>query len=142
MRMLSSLAALMILLSCSGVEKIQDRKDGLNDNWVVVSIGGKELSATGVSDPSGLPQLEIQLAEMRYMGSDGCNRLMGGLIEVDEKTIRFGVSAGTQMMCPEMEIPDLFNRTLGKVQSWEIKKEQLHLFDEQGSELMQLKKMD
>jgi len=133
---------LIFLLSCSGANKIQDGKQRVNDTWAVVSIGEKKLTESSGDDSSGLPHLEIQVDEMRYNGSDGCNNLMGGLIELDEKTIRFGVSAGTQMMCPEMEIPDLFNRTLVRVKSWEIKKNQLHLFDEQGTELMQLKLMD
>jgi hypothetical protein len=94
MRVLFSLLGLMFLISCSGVEKIQDEKQRVNAHWVVVNMGENELSA------------------------------------------------GTQMMCPEMEIPDLFNRTLGSVRSWELKKNQLHLFDEQGEELMQLKKID
>ena len=142
MRKICSLIGLLFLLSCSGAEKIQDEKQMVNEHWVVIRIGEKELSVAGGEDPAGLPQLEIKVTEMRYNGSDGCNSLMGGLIELDERTIRFGVSAGTQMMCPDMEVPDLFNRTLGKVRSWEIKKKQLHLFDEQGAELMQLKKLD
>lgn len=142
MRTIFSLLGFLFFLSCTGTDKVQDEKQSINGSWVVVSIGEKELGAPGVGDLSGLPQLDIQVAERRYNGSDGCNRLMGGLIEVGERTIRFGVSAGTQMMCPEMEIPDLFNRTLGKVQTWKIKKNQLQLFDEHGKELMQLKKTD
>jgi len=142
MKLVSSLAGLLFVLSCSGTEKIQDEKQSLNETWEVVSIGEKELSVTGSGNSAGLPQLVIQVDEMKYQGSDGCNRLMGGLIEVDENSIRFGISAGTQMMCQDMEIPDLFNRTLGKVKTWEIKKNQLHLFDEHGTELMQLKKID
>ncbi|TFH23938.1 MAG: META domain-containing protein [Bacteroidia bacterium] len=142
MRILSSLAALIFLLSCSGAGKIQDEKQRLNGSWAVVSLGDKELSVTIGDDATALPQLEIKVGEMSYKGSDGCNRLMGGLIELDEKNIRFGVAAGTQMMCPDMEIPDLFNRSLSEVRSWEIRKNQLHLFNEQGEELMQLKKID
>jgi len=142
MKLLSFLAGLMFVLSCSGTEKIQDEKQSLNGTWEVVSIGKKELSVTSSGESAGLPQLEILMDEMKYNGSDGCNRLMGSLIKVDENTIHFGVSAGTQMMCPDMEIPDLFNRTLPEVRSWEIKNNQLHLFDEKGEELMQLKKID
>ena len=137
-----SLAGLLFLLSCSGTDTLQDPKHMMNDTWLVVTIGEKELPAGTEIDLAGLPQLNIEADEMRYNGSDGCNRLMGGLIELNDKDIRFGVSAGTQMMCPDMEIPDLFNRTLSEVRSWIIKKNQLQLFDEQGAELMQLKKSD
>ena len=142
MKLLYYLAGLLFFLSCSGTEKIQDERLRLNNTWVVISIGEKKLSVTSGDEATGFPQLEIQVDEMRYSGSDGCNRLMGGLMEVDENSIRFGISAGTQMMCQEMETPELFKRTLPEVRSWEIKKNQLHLFDEQGTELMQLKKID
>lgn len=142
MKILNSLIGFLLLLSCSGAGKIQEQGQSISNSWVVVRIGEKELPLNNAKDYSGLPLLLIQGEEMKYTGGDGCNRIMGGLIELDSNTIRFGIYAGTQMMCPEMEIPDLFNRTLGKVRSWEIKKNQLHLFDEEGTELMQLIIMD
>ena len=143
-RKLFSFAGIIFLLSCSGLRRSNPDQHiyRVNDNWVAVRIGEKDLSGGIEGDPASLPQLEIKVGEMKYNGSDGCNNYMGGLIELDEKIIRFGIAAGTRMMCHEMEIPDLFNRTLPEVWSWAIKKKQLHLFDKQGSELMQLKKVD
>lgn len=135
------MAGILFLLGCSGVDKNQDVNQ-ISDIWVAVGMGEKDLSVGTDGDPTSLPQLEIMVSEMKYKGSDGCNQLMGGLIELNEHSIRFGLAAGTMMICPEMEITDLFNRTLPEVRSWEIKNNQLHLFDEKGAELMQLKKLD
>lgn len=128
----------LFLLSCSGEQK--DSKLLISDSWIAVVINDEivEADTNDITHPS----LEISVSEMRYTGSDGCNNYNGGIIELDKKIIRFGVAAGTRMMCMEMEIPDLFNKTLTEVMTWEIKKEKLHLFDAAGNELMQLKKSD
>jgi len=122
------------------LEKRQDVKFTINDNWVALKIMAEPIldEMEGVSPP----QLEIRVGEMRYRGKDGCNNFNGGLIELDEHTIRFGIAAGTRMMCSDMRIPDLFNSTLPDVLSWEIKENNLHLFDAEGNELMQFKKTD
>lgn len=132
-----------ILLSCSGGYKTdrQDRELKVNDSWIAVIIND-EILVADTDDLTTLPTLDISVSEMRYSGSDGCNNFNGGIVELDEKTIRFGLAAATRMMCLEMKIPDLFNRTLPEVTRWEIKKEILHLFDADGNELMQLKKSD
>jgi hypothetical protein len=113
------------------LEKRQDMKFRINDIWVAFEINGETLQADGIS----LPQLEIKVGEMHYMGSDGCNNFNGGIIELDDQTIRFGVSAATRMMCMNMKIPDLFNTSLPE-------ENKLHLFNADGKELMQLKKID
>lgn len=120
------------------LEKKEDLRLRINDIWLADIIMGEILilDADGVT----LPRLEINAGEMRYMGSDGCNNFNGGIIELDEQRIRFGIAAGTRMMCMDMNIPDLFNTTLPEVTGWKIQENKLHLFDAGGRELMQLKK--
>jgi hypothetical protein len=48
------------------LEKRQDMKFRINDIWVAVEINGETLHVDGIS----LPQLEIKVGEMHYMGSD------------------------------------------------------------------------
>lgn len=122
------------------LEKRQDMKLRINDIWVLLKIKEETLSAD--VEAVSPPQLEIHVGEMRYMGKDGCNNFNGGIIELDEHTIRFGIAAGTRMMCPDMRIPDLFNSTLPEVLSWKIKENKLQLLDADGNELMQFKKTD
>jgi heat shock protein HslJ len=76
------------------------------------------------------------------MGSDACNNFNGGIIELDDSTIRFGIAAGTRMMCMDMEIPDLFNATLPEVLSWKINENMLKFHDADGKEVMLLNKID
>ena len=41
-----------------------------------------------------------------------------------------------------MEIPDEFNRTLPEVNNYKVRDLKLHLFDKEGKEVMQFKKID
>lgn len=122
------------------LEKRQDLKLRINDIWVAIEIKGEILPSE--EDGFSLPQLEINVGEMRYMGNDACNSYNGGIIELDDQTIRFGIAAGTRMMCMDMKIPDLFNTSLPEVLTWEIQENKLQLFDADCKEVMLLKKID
>jgi len=122
------------------IEKRQDLKLRINDIWVAIEIKGESL----VTDTVGiaLPQLEINVGDMRYMGNDACNQYNGGIIELDDQRIRFGIAAGTRMMCMDMRIPDLFNASLPEINTWEIKENKLKLFDADGKKVMVLGHID
>ncbi|MCK4879524.1 MAG: META domain-containing protein [Bacteroidales bacterium] len=143
MRQLFMVIGTIFLLSCSAQDRKadqQDMKQSVNDSWVAVVINGENLVTDTIVQ--ALPQMVIHVDDMRYMGNDGCNNFTGGLIELDKLTIRFGVAAGTRMMCMDMKIPDLFNSILQEVMTWKIIENRLHLYDADGNELMQLKKTD
>lgn len=106
----------------------------------MVSVNEQELSIDPEKDGLEIPRLEILAEEMKYTGSDGCNQFMGGLTELDENKLKFGIAAGTRRMCMEMTIPDLINLSLPLVNSYEIKGDVLRLFETNGNELMLLKK--
>ena len=142
MKNILALVFMLSLLSCSAKGSKQDWKQELEGHWILTGIGEKELPEGFRMDSTAAPFLDILVEDMRYKGNDGCNGLMGGLIELDQKIIRFGVYAGTQMMCPDMKIPDLFTRLLGRVQTWKIQKNSLQLSDEEGVLLLQFTKAD
>ena len=122
------------------LEKRQDLRLRINDIWIAIEIKGESLPSE--EDGFSLPQLEINVGEMRYMGNDACNNYNGGIIELNDQSIRFGIAAGTRMMCMDMKIPDLFNTSLPEVLTWEIQENKLHLFDADGKEVMLLKKIE
>ena len=141
MRILLFITASLILISCKvSTKKETDQRPLLNDSWVLVSINGKVINIDPENDGLKTPSLEISVTDMKYAGIDGCNQYMGSLTELDEEILKFGLSAGTRMMCMDMAIPDEFNKTLGLVFSYEIKDQTLSLLNDNGEELMQLKK--
>lgn len=124
------------------LEKNDDSRILLNDNWVVVSINGSAICLDPETDGIEAPTMEINLDNMQYMGSDGCNRFTGGISSLEEKSISFGIAAGTRRMCQDMLIPDQFNSALPLITSYKYEGMTLSLFDEKGHELIQLKKVD
>lgn len=124
------------------LQKERDKRLVLNDIWVLESLNGKTIKHGADSEYLERPRLEIRVGEMKYNGTDGCNNYFGGIIELNESTLRFGIGAGTRKMCPDMELADEFNRTLPEVISYKVENLKLQLFDEDGKELMQLRKTD
>lgn len=124
------------------LEKEKDKKLVLHEVWMLETLNGKAISEQDNSAHFTGPRLEIHVGEMRYAGTDGCNQIFGGIIEITENILRFGIGAGTRMMCPEMEVPDEFNRTLPQVNSYEVRDLKLHLFDAAGNEVLQFQKTD
>ena len=118
------------------LEKRQDLRFRIKGTWELRQIT-EETLGTG-PEPDQAPVLEIQIGAMRYTGHDGCNNFSGGIIQMDEHTISFGIAAGTRMMCQDMHIPDLFNATLPEVKQWNVREGKLQLADPGGKVLMQL----
>lgn len=125
-------------VACTSVEKKVDDRLKMNGIWVLETLMGELLPETDLPRP----RIEISVSEMRYMGSDGCNSLNGSMEKLCEKEIKFGMAASTRMMCPDMQVADLFGPTLLKVSSYDVGDMQLILRDEEGNELMQFKKTD
>ncbi|MEN8158208.1 MAG: DUF4377 domain-containing protein [Bacteroidota bacterium] len=134
----SSIAYTLVKL----LEREQDTRLLLHDIWVVESIGGENLTPDPGEERVSLPRLEINVGEMRYHGNDGCNNFFGEIIELGETAFRLGIAAGTRKMCPQMEIPGQFNRAVPGVASYKVEEMKLMLFDEEGLEVMRLKKVD
>jgi len=145
MKKLLFLLACLSLLSCAPgkiQEKIQDNRILLNDLWMVVGLNGSNISVDPDTDGIETPSLEINLADLQYSGTDGCNRFTGNIAELGEENIRFDISAGTKRMCPNMKIPDLFNTVLPQASTYKQEGLFLWIFNEEGEEILKLNKAD
>ena len=140
-RNMIAILAGFLLLSCnSGISGQTDQQQHLNHTWVLVSLSGELIQIDHEKLDNETPNMEINTLEMKYTGSDGCNHFTGGIMEVDDEHLKFGITAGTRKMCMEMEIPDQFNECLTQVSTYKIKKQALHLFNPEGELLMKLEK--
>lgn len=116
-----------------------DSKWRLNDIWAVSHINGKEITLVeGIERP----MLEPHLMDMRIVGSDGCNTVMGRIETISDTKITFGALAGTLMMCADMKLSDAFNSALANTKSYSIKNLALTLYDANNKELVRFKKID
>lgn len=103
----------------------------LNDIWVLESI--KDLQANEKNYMKGLPTIEINIKEMRFSGSGGCNSISGKL-ESKGDNIKFGPVISTRMMCPG-NYESEFLTALNNAESFKIENNRLYLM-QSGKTLM------
>ncbi len=118
-------------------EKSNKPNQRLHDIWGVKRINGKPINRK-----TNLPTMEIDLAQMRIFGNDGCNNYNGAITEVSDTKIAFGKIASTRMMCREMEISDKFNEAMEKVKGYRLEELNLILVDKTGKEVLAFVKGD
>ncbi|ACS79096.1 META domain-containing protein [Maridesulfovibrio salexigens] len=133
----------LVLTDNEGKELLEFAKSGtpaktlLNDIWIAEQVDG-----IVVTDKISAPRLEINIAKMKVMGTDGCNYINGGIITLTNSELVFSPVAGTKKMCFDMTVPDKFNAILSQVRSYKIAELKLTLFDGKGRILAVLKKGD
>jgi len=129
-------------LALSGTELLEfsegtEAKVLLNDIWVAETVDG-----TSVQNTSHPPRLEIHTAEMEVMGEDGCNRFTGKINKLTNKDLVFAPLASTKKACPDMTIPDKFNKAMAQVKYYKITGLNLTLLNDEEKVLVVLKKSD
>ncbi|QIE58525.1 DUF4377 domain-containing protein [Rasiella rasia] len=124
------------------LEKKQDPTLQLHDIWSLQSIGGMSLESDRYAASKETPRLEIFVAEKRIGGTNGCNNFFGTIESLSETNISFTKMGSTKMMCPNMEIPNLFTNALAETATYKIEKLYLYLYDTSGNELLKFIKVD
>lgn len=102
----------------------------LNRTWILKSIRNNEIP---VSDKfKKLPELRIDVGEMKFSGNAGCNSFFGSLF-AEHDLIRFSNPASTMMMCENMETEQKFFDALSKTVYYKISGNQLFLSNPDSS---------
>lgn len=109
----------------------------LHDLWVAVQVDGNPINRMATP-----PRMEINLTEMKVMGSDGCNNYTGGIKEASDTALSFAPLASTKKMCPKMELANSFNKAMTKVATYKLEGLKLILMDKEGKEVLQFLKTD
>ncbi len=119
--------------------KMKDDADKrLNDIWALQSIMGEKIKKSGKQQPV----LEIKLADMEVMGSNGCNNFKGKITKIGREDIELGALATTRKMCIDMTLPDKFDKAMKEVKMYKLNGLNLILLNASGKELMSFKKVD
>ncbi len=124
------------------LEKKTDERFAIHDIWALESIEGvlipKPIENTGLKTPV----IEINVTEMKVMGSDGCNHITGEITILDGEKLEFGNMASTKRLCSNMDVADKFNELLRTVRKFKKDGLTLSLFNENRNEVLRLKKVD
>lgn len=127
------------------VEVLKKKPDpifALHDIWALETIEGSPITKPDNNSGLTTPSIEINLTEMKIMGTDGCNQFFGPVKNVEEGIIEFGPMGATMKMCVNMELADQFNQALAKVAKYNRNEMKLTFRDSAGGELLRFKKVD
>jgi heat shock protein HslJ len=109
----------------------------INDIWTAVRINGNPINRM-----VKVPQLEVNVSEMKIFGSDGCNNYFGTITELTEETIAISGIGSTRKMCPDMEVPERYNAALSKINNYSFNERLLVFRDKDGNEVLAFLKVD
>lgn len=118
-------------------DKSSSANSNLHDIWAAIRINGNPINRMAT-----VPRLEINLTDMRVMGSDGCNDYSGSIKEVNNTQLIFGNIASTKKMCPKMETADAYNKAIIVVTSYKLDGLNLILYDKDNKEVLAFLKVD
>ncbi len=127
------------------VEKRQDKRLRLHDIWALESVaGGKTIDFfSAVPAPAvRQPNLELNLTEMRLLGTNGCNDFNGKIEQVTDDKLTFGPLAMTHRACKDSGLPDRVTDGLNQVAGYRLKGLKLMLLNEEGEEVLRYRKVD
>ncbi|EAQ42448.1 META domain-containing protein [Polaribacter sp. MED152] len=117
--------------------KKEDQKLKLNGNWEAFKINGSIIKQRRIVGAGGIPQLHIDIEQMKIRGNDNCNNFRGTIKKLNETEIEWGPMATTLKMCADMSIPKRFNPAMEAVKKYKFKGDNLILTDENGNELFE-----
>jgi heat shock protein HslJ len=109
----------------------------INDIWAAVRIDGYPINRM-----VKVPRFEVNTAEMKIYGNDGCNDYFGTIKDLTETGIAIENLGSTKKMCPDMEIPERYKQGLLKVKTYTFNERILILNDDNNNEVLAFMKAD
>lgn len=125
----------LVLCSCSPSEKTTTDASSIIGEWSI-------LKADGVSTKEGANPATISFdSEGKINGCASVNRFFGSY-KFDGKKLTLDQIGLTRMMGPNMEIEDAVIKAINSVNSAKINSNKATLFDDEGVEIMKLKRVE
>lgn len=122
-----------ILQSCSPSGKVTTDASSIIGEWNI-------LEAEGISTKDGSSPATINFnADGKVNGCASVNRFFG-VFECDGKNLSLGNVGVTRMMGPNMEIEDAVIKAINSTHSVRIKGDKASVFNNEGTEVMKLKR--
>ncbi len=117
--------------------KKEDEKLKLNGSWEAFKINGSIIKQPRIVGAGGIPELHIDIEQMKITGTDNCNNFRGMIKQFNETEIAWGPLVNTRKICPDMSTPNRFNKAMEAVKTYKFKGDNLILTDKKGNELFE-----
>lgn len=135
----ATIALTLGMVGCASLPNTANTAENLaalqQKDWILTQIDQVEYKI----DPAVKNAPSLRFDNLALSGADGCNRIMGGYA-VQGTKLTFSQLAKTQMMC--MNATDLeqkFSQSLERVAGYQVKKNELELFDSNNKVIMKFK---
>jgi len=117
------------------LEKQKDIRVILNGKWTL-----QRLNDHPISKKYRVPSLEIDLTQNQISGNNSCNDYTGQILSITASKMGLGNIAATQKMCRDMSIADEFNQALNSINTYQIKGDNLIIYNEKGEKILSFMK--
>jgi len=124
LKRLSTLVLLLILSSCSSLNKVNPLSLLTNNSWALSSLKGKGIALDQAA--GAVPSLNF-LEDGKLAGFTGCNNFSGNF-SLEGSAVTLDPGALTKKACPGSDEQD-FLSALGNVNQLKVAKDKLTLFD-------------
>ena len=115
---------LLILVGCLHCSpKLSPDSSWAGRRWVLTEMKGVPVQLSGGRRDA---YINFDIVEKRFTGNGGCNQINGGYT-LDKNDIRFTDVASTKMSCEDIAFENAFLSTLGSVDSYEQRGDDLLL---------------
>ncbi len=111
----------VITICCS--PKISPDAGWARQRWVVVEMKGVPVQQSGGRRDA---YINFEVNEKRFSGNGGCNQINGNYT-LDNSSIDFGEVMSTKMSCEDIEFENTFISTLGSIDHYEVRGDDLLL---------------
>ena len=130
---------LAVMSSCGTSRNAASSIKALDGEWKIITVNGQALTPQPGEKTAFIG---FDVKENRIYGNTGCNNLVGGLqADAANKTITFGQSGSTRMLCPHMETEEIVLEAMGMVGKYDITdKNKMSLMTADGKTVMTLEK--
>lgn len=116
------------------IEKQEDKRVELQDEWYLVKINDQEISNT-----TQVPTMNIDLSSNTVSGFNGCNNYRFVIESADDKNIDLGYIGRTKLICPQENLEDEFNRSMDEISSYSFSEGLVNFHNNEGKVLFTFK---
>lgn len=103
-------------------------------DWQLQKISGNDLKGPHQDE---MPFLSFSEHDRSLSGHTGCNRLAGSFHYTSSGELAFSQTAASKMFCENSLEEQMFLQNLSTVKSYEVKEEELLMFDEEKNIVLQ-----
>jgi heat shock protein HslJ len=126
------------------LDREPDPRMRIHDIWALERVDGSSIDSFDADSRREAPYMEFNVKRREYFGNDGCNPVRGAILEVGAEELRLdsGTYDDTTHSCGDGMLQSQFAAAIARVARWQREGLELALLDDNGLEVLALRKID